>query len=279
MTDQLTTVAEELKREERAESPHVVFLRRSEDGRTKFVGDSTTLSAADAATVAAAMAPWRDGNINQQRVMGLFGQPPFAGGLVIWADAPAELDSITPLQAALEPTELREEDPEICNLAGFSAPVPSQTSTSHHGIQQTVARLKLRMGVTWIGIFWLAYHIFTQWQRLNTRSWIGLILIAILFIMVLGAISNLWGRRFWRVVQGGVLIEPANVARFMQPPQLFVQQDAPLVIRKQESGYSASLWRDNGRETTTVTLTEAIALVAAWTSPVPPPSRELIGRL
>lgn len=173
-----------------------------------------------------------------------------------------------PLQVPIEPLELDEAKSPLHEIV-HDAPAPAAQSVKR---TRRWKRFFIRMAVpiAFIGI--VLNPLIQAIIRWRSIWWWGATGAAIIFLIVLSMMVS--GARQGLIVPGGLLMR----SRFRRRPdalRLFTPSDTLLSVHNASPGYHVTLWND-GKASAYLRATELelAALLAAWQSPLPPPTMD-----
>lgn len=202
------------------------------------------------------------------------------GLVVVVAPGGAGIEKPAPIEVPFEPVLLDESDPRVADLAAAGdgrivsepAVVPKQRST--------VSRWLMRLGLGGV-VFWNIVLNLSLNSGLNRRWWMwalnGGILLAVL---VGGWVVSKVRRDAWMCVPAGIVAVRRALFSTKNRLLLFTTADSNVVVTAGPGrSWYAEAVSARGRSKAILTELELAALLAAWRSPLSPPSEEQLRSL
>jgi len=188
-----------------------------------------------------------------------------------------KLPVVRPLEVAFEPVVLDETSPTLVELAREAAGISDTPDADQQiGDVSAARRFMLRTGVH---VFWGVYSTakivsnYRTWGA--TSGWTVFWFSILLFTVILPIAWHFLRPYSWLIVPGGVIVRGSLRRRRMGKSEMFTPLETVLIIEPNESGYRASLIRDDViAEQLRLTMTESVALLGAWQSSIAPPELE-----
>lgn len=188
-----------------------------------------------------------------------------------------KLPAVRPLEVAFEPVVLDETSQTLVELAREAAGVSSTSDdNAHMGDVSAARRFMLRTGVH---VFWGVYSTaklvsnYRTWGA--TSGWTILWFVVLMFTVILPIAWHVIGQYSWLIVPGGVIVRGSLRRGRIGKSEMFTPVETVLIIEPHNSGYSASLIRNDViAEQLRLTMTECVALLGAWQSSIAPPELE-----
>lgn len=188
---------------------------------------------------------------------------------------------------SFEPLELNERDPRLTHLlAPEAASEPALPRSADRDLHQAGRRVRIRRFVTrYFTLLFLAFQCFIQGSRILNGQQIRPIGLLAIGLVGAGVVVSLLGYSskqppVWFIAPGCVILRRAQFANPAQRLEIRTALNSRLVISAPDSArrpsWVASLGDVHTPLHAEVTELEAQALVAAWTSPLPPPTAELL---
>lgn len=254
-----------------AQPVHVVTMGFSGFGGRPDWCRSATLAGLICEQILALVPTWRSARFNAAQLEALRREYQLRG-LVIWLLRNPKVDAVVPppLEVPIEPLELDEGRSALHELPGIQGDgvgaKPLRSSRARRllvrlGLPLVIILPQLFNGITQM-VFNRNVYVYWTWGLM-----IGALIVATILIW--------WLSDQWLIVPGGVLIRKSFVGKVGQSLRLFTPADSLLLIRPHVQGVvQLELWRGGKCFRRRATPLELAALLAAWQSPLPPPSMD-----
>ncbi|MBN1344020.1 MAG: hypothetical protein JXQ73_15150 [Phycisphaerae bacterium] len=234
-----------------------------------------------------AAAPWRDPPHRIRRIRALIKEHALPGIALTYEvkTAPRGFASTIPVpppfDVPFEPTPLNEAVPRLIELVRLvNTKVPVGTRTAEPASRKRVlARWLVDLFILIpCGFFVLIKLAGLAFRGLTAGPVLELFL-AILLALLGVALTRGWFSGQWLIVPGGVIVRRAAFWRVGVGLRRYVPRDSVLMLTPQGAAWKAEIYRDNKPISRALTELEAVALLAAWQSPIEPLPLERISDL
>lgn len=248
---------------------HLVFVPvgEAEKLRVRCAGASD----AQISALTGAVAAWRD--LESRRMhMQQVGTAIGLSGLVYIFDTKRdpfnESHVLPPIPEPFEPVELREGVAQLHEILDQTAASASVESTAR--ASGRLRRLVIRSGLTAFVVIQLlfnGFNFFRLWGWKSLATW-GVPAFAALVVVIFGVRRRNEGQ--WHLVPGGVVYYAAGL--WSRRRTLYTPADCIMILEPAQNAWHATIIRSDGTIVKRLTRMEMVGLIAAWQSPVAPPS-------
>ncbi len=190
------------------------------------------------------------------------------GGLAVWYQPAKGIGTVPPpLGVPIEPLELDEARAPLHELPGLAGEWADPEALRTTRWKRTFMRLGLPVLILLQLLANVAMQVVADRRDVAVWLWVG-----VLGSLILAAVLVWWLSDHWLIVPSGVIIRKTLAGKVGKSLRLVTPADAVLLIRSQPQFHILELWVGRTVKKRKATKLETLALLAAWRSPLPPPS-------